>query len=119
MLSVPVAERTLELARGDFVANVKVFDYYVEFILYDIIRRNGDIPVLRRSDTEHEETEIASEAEIYMHGSVKWDGCSNWHFDEQERCMLHACEREELSRFGNAMLDCWDLASVLCPSFSC
>ncbi len=40
------------------------------------------------------------EAHIYLAGSVKWDGCSNWQFVEQERVMLHFCGVESASNLG-------------------
>ncbi len=116
-MSVPVAQRTVELPDVDFLATVTVYDYYVEFVLYDIVSRNGNVPLLRRSGTNYEETEKPEEADVYLHGSVKWDGCSNWHFDEQDRVMLHGCSRGCIKRFGDAMAACWDMASVLCPNF--
>lgn len=54
-------------------------------------------------------------AGVYLSGEVKWDGCSNWRFDEQDDCMLHACSREELSRFSEAMQLCYDWAKELLP----
>ena len=50
------------------------------------------------------------ESEVYLHGIVKWDGCSNWHFDEQDRVMLHGCSREDLTNLGELMAKCWDYA---------
>lgn len=50
----------------------------------------------------------------YLHGFVRFDGCSNWHFDKQERgTMLHACSRIELQRFSDMMIACWDWANTL------
>ena len=39
-------------------------------------------------------------------GSVKWDGCSNW---DTGNTMLHACDREQLAFYGEAMAVCWSL----------
>lgn len=58
-------------------------------------------------------------AEIYLHGCVKWDHCSNWWFDEQDRgVMLHACSREDLINIGELMARCWDWAPEILPTFS-
>lgn len=45
-------------------------------------------------------------------GSIKWDGCSNWHADP-----LHTCEREGLEKVTKAMLWCWDFTRDNCPKF--
>jgi hypothetical protein len=52
-------------------------------------------------------------AKPYLHGSVKWDGCSDWHFDEQDEGMLHGCSRENVQRFGDVLGRCWDLAGEI------
>jgi len=73
-------------------------DYMVDFHVYEIDCEEG--------------------AEPYLHGHVKWDGCSNWHFDEQDRAMLHCCSREDLTRIGEVMAACWDWAAELCPKWA-
>lgn len=65
------------------------------------------------SDDSMNSTSVIEEAEIYLHGCVKWDGCSDWHFDEQDRCMLHGCTRGDIQRFGDVMALCWDWAKEL------
>jgi hypothetical protein len=59
--------------------------------------------------------ETLEEAEVFLHGSVKWDGCSNWYFDEQDRVMIHGCERDHLANIGEVMARCWDMTKELCP----
>jgi hypothetical protein len=39
----------------------------------------------------------------YAHGSVKWDGCSNWHFDVQDDCMIHFCGKSDAASIGTMM----------------
>lgn len=51
------------------------------------------------------------EATCFAHGSVIWDGCSNWHIDEQDRAMLHECGRNGLEDIGKILAACWDLAA--------
>lgn len=53
------------------------------------------------------------EAERYLHGNVKFDGCSNWHFDEQDHTMLHGCSRADLVNIGRLLALCWDTANRL------
>lgn len=44
-----------------------------------------------------------SRADVYLHGYVKWDGCSNWYFDNQDNCYLHFCGEEEAALLGEIM----------------
>ena len=53
--------------------------------------------------------------EVFAHGFVKWDGCSNWQIDAQDHVMLHGCSRDDLFRIGAILAACWDWAAELMP----
>jgi hypothetical protein len=52
-------------------------------------------------------------ADTYLSGSVKWDGCSNWSFDEQDRGMLHFCAKQDAIALGTLMGYLYDWAKEL------
>jgi hypothetical protein len=57
------------------------------------------------------------ESEVYISGSVRFDGCSNWMFDESNRgTNLHFCSREEFAEISELMARCWDWAKELIPA---
>ena len=40
-------------------------------------------------------------ADVYLHGSLRFDGCSHNHFgDPNRRGYIHGCQREHLTRLG-------------------
>lgn len=98
------------------VANPK--DYSVEFTVYDIVGYSQeDAPLWGKSGATHfDPVDTLEASEPYLHGAVKWDGCSNWYFDEQDRVMLHGCSREDVQRFGDVMALCWDWTKELLPN---
>lgn len=101
------------------VAEVK--EYHVDFAIYNVLswpKGEDGVPAYGTSYGEDETEDIAA-AEPYLHGFVKWDGCSNWHFDAQDGCMLHACDKKGVQRFGDVMALCWEWASELCPQTIC
>ena len=54
--------------------------------------------------------------ELFIYGSVKWDGCSNWIFNENAKnMMVHACSKEELEQIGQILAACWDLTAEYIP----
>lgn len=53
--------------------------------------------------------ERIAEAEVYLHGEIKWDGCSNWFFDEQERAMLHFCGSADAEKIGKLFCELYEL----------
>lgn len=50
---------------------------------------------------------------MFLSGYVRWDGCSNWRFDEQEVVMLHACTQKGLLVFAQLPMFCWAHASII------
>ena len=84
--------------------------HLAEFAIYS---QDCRYPVMyhRRGATSWPDpVESIEDAEVYAHGTVKWDGCSNWQIDEAERICLHGCSREDLLALGEAMARCWDWA---------
>ena len=97
-----------------FAAKVtKQESHWIEFSVYEIegVADKGQRFFHRKdSPVSPDPVESMDEADVYLHGSVKWDGCSNWHFDEQDRSLLHGCSREDLTKLGEVMAKCWDYA---------
>ena len=99
----------------EFVVEYFPSSHYVEYKIYQFggLDSNG-VPLLVREDctygvgTEH--------AEVFVYGSVKWDGCSNWEFNQETA--LHGCTRDDLVNLGEILAQCWDMTKDLCPNWS-
>jgi len=63
---------------------------------------------------EFEAFEILS-SERFLHGSIKWDGCSNWHFDIQDDCMIHFCSAQDAAAIGVLFSELYRIADELIP----
>jgi hypothetical protein len=57
----------------------------------------------------HEETTNLDEAEVFVEGSIKWDGCSNLTHGVDGRC-IHSCSREEAMKIGALIGRLYDIA---------
>lgn len=87
--------------------------YAVRFEIYTIVSTdiNGTVFWQRRGACSSlNPVNRLDEAELYLHGHVKWDGCSNWYFDEQDRVMLHCCGLNDIENIGKVMKRCWKWA---------
>jgi len=105
----------------NFTIIAKPEDYKVNYTIYDNegIDLNGNVLFHRKNASCHPDiVENIEDAEIFIHGEVKWDGCSNWHFDEQDRVMIHGCCKEDVERLGLILGICWDMTKDLCPHWS-
>lgn len=103
-----------------FYVVATVQDYCVDYIIYDIQAETetGEPLFPKKGLSYFEPTPSIDESSPYLHGSVKWDGCSNWYFDEQDDVMLHGCERSHLTRFGEIMGACWDWTKLLLTTWN-
>jgi hypothetical protein len=95
-------------------------DVVVSFDVYEIVARTeGDTKGVynavnwRTKDDYQDITTDITKARRYLHGDVKWDGCSNWYFDEQEHVMLHFCSLKQIEAISAVMKECWDIAAGL------
>lgn len=92
----------------DYTILVDYKDYHIEFTIvaiqgYDL---DGDKPWYG----EHCDIKDPNLAPKFLHGHIKWDGCSNWYFDEQEEGMLHFCGRKYATDIGVLMGKMYDIA---------
>jgi hypothetical protein len=98
-----------------------IHEYHCDFFVYAIIGENSDGTVYYNKlnyDTSLEIVDEISEAQVYLHGSIKWDGCSDWHFDEQDDCMLHFCSVEQAKDIGNLFERMYEYAKNHIPKWT-
>lgn len=87
---------------------------HVDYQIFDML---GHDPELLWSGKDREIVDKLEDAELWAHGYVKWDGCSNWWFDIAKDIALHGCEKEDLTRIGKVLGICWDWTKEICPSW--
>lgn len=73
---------------------------HVDFKVYEIIGTNSSGNLYQRKDSSYSPdiVESTEEAETYLEGSVKWDGCSNINFFDNG--YAHFCGMNEALRVG-------------------
>lgn len=60
--------------------------------------------------------EDAHAAKVYCSGHLKWDGCMNMRFDEQEQCMLHFCGKDAAGNIGRLLERIYEQLGPLIPA---
>lgn len=58
-----------------------------------------------------------AEAQVFLSGSIKWDGCSNLQFDEQDNVCLHFCGKKAAMNVGVLLGRLYELAEKHMPAF--
>ena len=113
---------------GDYMISYAVGEVHVDFDVYEI---NGytesptephvfDVPNYTKEDSEDGRDDFVTDpakADKFLHGGIKWDGCSNWWFDEQEKGMLHFCGKEGAAGLGALMQKMYEITAANLPTY--
>src|SRR5579863_10552918 len=114
-----------------FLIEAKVEEYRVEFKCYkmcsakNLNEETGEIFGIeyeRRVNDEYdiilgERTENYKEAQVYLSGYVKWEGCSNFKFDVQDYIRLHFCSKEDAEGVGKLLGKLYNIAKELLVNY--
>jgi hypothetical protein len=93
-----------------FTVAARAHNHYLDFEAYDTTFANQGVVYHTPSMTP---TDDRAEAEVFLSGSIKWDGCANVFFDAQEDACLHFCGRADAMRVGALLGRLYDLAAEL------
>lgn len=85
-------------------------EYYTDFKVYKITAWSMNNSTRYYENKNKQRTHIEN-ADVFMSGHIKWDGCSNIKFDEQDRCMLHFCGKKDAMKIGELMERLYDEGS--------
>jgi hypothetical protein len=55
-------------------------------------------------------------ADVFLSGKVKWDGCCDLRFDEQEACMLHFCGKRSAMNVGVLLGRLYEATKAMLPA---
>jgi hypothetical protein len=104
-------------ARGEAVFTIacKPFEHCCDFEVFEILSSEPTTLWNLPSGTRPDPTDELSKAERFLHGSIKWDGCSNWHFDIQDDCMIHFCSAQDAAAIGVLLNELYRIADELIP----
>lgn len=98
----------------DFYVVATPYSHRVSFVIYEVVGYTDGAPCFsKKGSSAFDPVATVEEAEPFAHGDVKWDGCSDWHFDECDRNMIHGCFRRDLVNVGLLLGECWDMAETI------
>jgi hypothetical protein len=104
---------------GDFHIIAEVHSHHVDYKCWRCLQVNefGVAEYNRQGGHGGDSTTSLAEAEVFLSGSIKWDGCANLHFDAQDECMLHFCGRDDASKVGQLIDLLYDLTEKFLPTY--
>ena len=83
-------------------------DYNMEFKVVSIMGTDLDSNVTYYGEDCAVTEEDPHKVKSWMHGGLKWDGCINWQFTDEE-VMVHFCGRADAARLGRVLDLIYDL----------
>lgn len=60
-------------------------------------------------------TKNRDDAEVYLHGTIRWDGCSDWSFYPADNCMIHLCGPGDADELHWLLKTCYSLVADAMP----
>ena len=114
---VATADRYFADIEYRVVASAK--SHWMDFKAYKAMVVDGQ-PVYEREGSVCPMSDASPDlagAQVFLSGHVKWDGCSNVVFDEQEQAALHFCGKEMATNVGVLLGRIYDLAAELIPAW--
>ena len=99
---------------SDWAIKVIPYDYHIEFVVKEIVGEHvsggSDLSGAWLYNGVDGSVSDFDKAEVFLSGSIKWDGCSNWDFHTDE-CMKHFCGRAQAVGIGALMDHLYQIAS--------
>lgn len=118
------AEAPLSITRRDwedidYLCVVEAHSNYADLKVYKVVGRGDDGPIfLKRGwNSSADIVDDLALAQVYLSGSIKWDGCSNLRFDEQDDTMLHFCGKQAAVDTGTLLGRLYDMAAEIIPTW--
>lgn len=85
---------------------VAVRDGGVDFEIYELFEASDGLLWQKKGSKLYlDPVKSLEEAEVFIHGTVRFDGCSNWSLPE---AYVHFCSRQELLNLGVVLARCWE-----------
>lgn len=100
-----------------------MYDYCVNsvvhgFVVVKVSGEREDLYYEYDDDGANEFSQDINLADVYLYGSVKWDGCSNWMYpDQEDNTMLHFCSMEEARLVAEVMSFAYRIAEEQIDNF--
>lgn len=94
-------------------------EYACDFTVYQIVGEDecGSFVYNKKESGVGEFVFSTKDAEIFLYGYIKWDGCSNWYFDAQDNVMIHFGRVNEAKNIGVLFDYLYRIAEMLIPAY--
>lgn len=112
--------RVIELVRdvGDYeIVVTEMRSHWLGFKVYRVLgKTENGVKVYNRDgyQSSPDPVEDRTTAQVFLSGSIKWDGCSDITIDDEP---LHFCGRADMEEFSALLSAVYDLAAELILSY--
>jgi hypothetical protein len=89
-------------------------EHWMDYEVHDIADEDSEGQKLFAFENEHGTDDLTPDIEkaiIFMHGAIKWDGCSHNNLQEY----IHGCARKDMTRIGTLFEKLFDIACEKMP----
>lgn len=93
----------------DLLIKYRPDSYVMKFFVFEVKGTTSDGTLLFGEDYQPAHALVMP---VYASGTLKWDGCVDLYFDEQDDCMLHFCGAEAEPLLGRMMTALYKIGST-------
>ena len=93
---------------------------FINFMIQveDYVEYSMRFKVFEVTGWKADEYKTPDEMELYVRGTIKWDGCSHVYFGENDDGYLHLCGKSSWDDHCKMMEALWDLAAKTITKFN-
>jgi len=96
-----------------FGVELQIDSHYVRFNAYKMFNQDGKWHLhAANAPGQPAPTDVMEDAEVFVEGSVKWDGCANFNFPDS---CYHTCDRSQLLDIGRVLVEIHKLCAAAMP----
>ena len=93
-----------------------VDEYRIVFHVFEILSTEPKILLhSKHDDSRPSPVETFEDAEIFLIGSIKWDGCADLNWAPDDEGYHHYCSRKQSTEVGTLLYRLYELASAVMP----
>jgi hypothetical protein len=92
--------------------------HYITFMVFEILSLEPKILLhAKHEDSRPNPVETFEDAEVFLAGRIKWDGCADLNWAPDDDGYHHYCSRKQATEIGTLLHRIYELASDAMPNY--
>lgn len=99
------------------ISKIHENNHVIDFEVKKIIAEDDDLYfTIKDAICNMDTTSKFEDGEMFLSGTIKWDGCSNWNFNDK-KVMIHFCGRKDATSIGRLIDHLYQITKECLPKY--